>query len=58
MLTFVKKASAAGVAIVPGNAFLCDEGGTTQYVRLNFSTPSDEGIVKGMKILGEVARNY
>ncbi|MBR4766790.1 MAG: PLP-dependent aminotransferase family protein [Clostridia bacterium] len=58
MLTFVKKASAAGVAIVPGNAFLCDESGTTQYVRLNFSTPSDEGIVKGMKILGEVARNY
>ena len=58
MLTFVKKASAAGVAIVPGNAFLCDETASSHYVRLNFSTPSDEGIVKGVKILGEVARNY
>ncbi len=58
MLTFVKKASEAGVSIVPGSAFLCDESKSTQYVRLNFSTPTDEGIVKGVKILGEVARNY
>lgn len=55
MISFVKAASAAGVAVVPGTAFLCDESGTTNYIRLNFSTPSDEGIVEGIKILAKVA---
>ena len=58
MLEFVKKASAAGVSVVPGNAFLCDGDAPCEYVRLNFSTPSDEDIVKGVKILGEVAKTY
>jgi 2-aminoadipate transaminase len=58
MLDFVKKASAAGVSVVPGNAFLCDGDAPCEYVRLNFSTPSDEDIVKGVKILGEVAKTY
>ena len=58
MLEFVKKASAAGVSVVPGNAFLCDGDAPCDYVRLNFSTPSDEDIVKGVKILGEVAKTY
>lgn len=58
MRDFCSKAAAAGVSVVPGLAFLCDESADTQYIRLNFSTLSDENIVKGMKILGEVARNY
>ncbi len=58
MLEFVKKASAAGVSLVPGNAFLTDAEMPCDYIRLNFSTPSDEDIVKGVKILGEVAKTY
>lgn len=57
MLGFVKKASAAGVSVVPGNAFTVDGDGECRYIRMNFSTPSDEDIVKGVKILGEVARS-
>lgn len=58
MLEFVKKAVEKKVAVVPGNAFLMNDTDTTQYIRLNFSTPSDEAIVKGIKALGEVAGEY
>ena len=58
MLEFVKKAVDKKVAVVPGNAFLMNDTDTTQYIRLNFSTPSDEAIVKGIKALGEVAGEY
>ena len=54
----VKKAVEKKVAVVPGNAFLTDENAETQYIRLNFSTPTDEGIINGVKALGEVAREY
>ncbi len=57
MLDFVKRASAAGVSVVPGNAMMVDGDAECSYIRLNFSTPSDEAIVKGVKILGEVARS-
>ncbi len=57
MLDFVKKASAAGASVVPGNAMMVDGDAPCQYIRLNFSTPSDEDIVKGVKILGEVAHS-
>jgi 2-aminoadipate transaminase len=55
MIPFVKKASENGVSVVPGTAFLIDTEATCNYIRLNFSTPSDEGIVKGIKILAETA---
>lgn len=58
MLEFVQKAVEKKVAVVPGNAFLMNDTGKTQYIRLNFSTPSDEGIVNGIKALGEVAKEY
>ncbi len=58
MLEFVKKAVDKKVAVVPGNAFLMNDTDSTQYIRLNFSTPSDEAIVKGIKALGEVAGEY
>lgn len=57
MLDFVKKASAAGASVVPGNAMMVDGDAPCQYIRLNFSTPSDADIVKGVKILGEVVRS-
>ena len=56
MLEFCRRAVEKKVAVVPGNAFLSDENGTTQFIRLNFSTPTDDDIIKGMKLLGEVAR--
>lgn len=58
MLEFVQKAIEKKVAVVPGNAFLMNDTDSTQYIRLNFSTPSDEGIVNGVKLLGEVAKEY
>lgn len=58
MPEFVKKAVERKVAVVPGSAFLIDDTDETQYIRLNFSTPSDEGIINGVKILGEVAKEY
>lgn len=58
MLEFVKKAVEKKVAVVPGNAFLMNDTDKTQYIRLNFSTPSDEGIVNGIKALGQVAKEY
>ncbi len=58
MLAFVKKAVEKKVAVVPGNAFLTDDKADTQYIRLNFSTPTEEGIVKGIQILGEIAKDY
>lgn len=58
MLEYVQKAVEKKVAVVPGNAFLMNDTDSTQYIRLNFSTPSNEGIVNGIKALGETAREY
>lgn len=46
------------VAVVPGTAFLTDENAPCSYIRLNFSTPDDESIVKGVQIMGEVLKKY
>ncbi len=56
MLDFVKRASANGVSAVPGNAFLVDMSSPCDYIRLNFSTPSDEGIVEGINLLAKTAK--
>lgn len=58
MLDFVKKAVEKNVAVVPGNAFLMDDTQESHFIRLNFSTPSDDGIINGVKALGEVAKSY
>ncbi len=55
MIDYVKTASKNGVSVVPGNAFLIDSSAPCDYIRLNFSTPSDEGIVEGIKLLKETA---
>lgn len=54
MLAYCKQAAASGVAVVPGNAFLVNESEPCNALRLNFSTPSDEQIVRGVEILGQV----
>ena len=53
---FVKKALEKKVAVVPGATFNADQNAPSQSFRLNYSTPSDEDIVRGVEILGEVAR--
>ncbi len=53
---FIKKALERKVAVVPGSAFICDENGKSDSFRLNYSMPSDEDIVRGVKILGDLAR--
>lgn len=56
MMGFCKKAVDAKVAVVPGNAFTVHEDDSTSSFRLNFSTPTDEQLVKGCEILGKMSR--
>ena len=51
---FCKLAVENKVAVVPGNAFSADEDAPNHSFRLNYSTPSEENIVKGIGILGEL----
>lgn len=58
MLKYVNALLERKVAVVPGSAFMTDDTAPCSYIRLNFSTPSDDDIVKGVKIMGEVAQNF
>ena len=58
MLEFCKRSSALGVSVVPGNAFMVDMSQKSQYIRLNFSTPTDENIVKGVRLLAQAAKSF
>ena len=58
MLDYVNRLLKRKVAVVPGSAFMMDDTAPCQYIRLNFSTPSDEDIVKGVKIMGEVLKEF
>lgn len=58
MIEYVNKLLKRKVAVVPGTAFMIDDSKPCHYIRLNFSTPSDEDIVKGVKIMGEIAKEY
>ncbi len=53
---FVKSALARKVAVVPGTAFNCDASSYSNSFRMNYSTPSDEQIVRGVRILGEILK--
>ncbi len=44
------------IATVPGSAFLPSEDMTTHSFRINYSTPKDEQIVEGIKILGDLTK--
>lgn len=58
MLDYVNKLLERKVAVVPGTAFTVDDTKPCSYIRLNFSTPDDESIVEGVKIMGEAARDF
>lgn len=45
------------VCVVPGTAFMTDENDITHSFRINYSTPTDEQLKKGIEILGEMAKN-
>ena len=45
------------IAVVPGTAFMINESDRTNSFRLNFSTPTDEQIVKGIEILGGMTKD-
>lgn len=55
---FAKVLVGRKVAVVPGATFLSDPSGISPSFRLNYSTPSDEDIVRGVEILGDCAREY
>ena len=55
---FAKGLVARKLAVVPGATFLADENGTSSAFRINYSTPSDDDIVRGVKILGTYAKEY
>lgn len=55
---FVKAAIANKVAVVPGTAFNCDVDAPSNSFRLNYSTPSDEQIINGVKILGDTVKQF
>lgn len=58
MPAFCQTAVENKVAVVPGSAFMINESDPTQCIRLNFSTPTDDNIIKGMEILGEVKKMF
>lgn len=58
MPEFVRKAIDNKVCVVPGNAFLTDESESSDGFRINFSTPTDEQLEKGIKALGDLIKRY
>lgn len=55
MTAFCTAAVENKVATVPGSAFTADQNEISHCFRINYSTPTDEQIIKGMEILGKVA---
>lgn len=58
MQEFCKDAIRNKVCVVPGNAFLTDESEECHTFRVNFSTPTDEQLEKGIKLLAKTAEKY
>lgn len=58
MLSFCKALTERKVCVVPGNAFLTDSALPCDSFRINFSTPTDDELTQGIKIIGEVAREF
>lgn len=56
MMTFVQKALEKKVCVVPGTAFLTSENEPCDAFRINFSTPTDEQLTRGIELLGETIR--
>jgi 2-aminoadipate transaminase len=57
-LELCRRSGEAKVSIVPGRVFEIDAKLVSGTFRMNFSTPSEEAIQRGVKILGGVIRKY
>lgn len=57
MPDFCRQAVLRKVCVVPGNAFLTDESQPCRAFRINYSTPTDEQLVRGVAILGQLIRD-
>lgn len=55
MLDFCKKLTERRVCVVPGNAFLTDSSLPCDSFRINFSTPTDEQLTRGIQEIGRLA---
>ena len=55
MLGFCKALTERKVCVVPGNAFLTDSSMECHSFRINFSTPTDEQLTKGIIEIGKLA---
>ena len=55
MLGFCKQLTDRKVCVVPGNAFLTDSAMECHSFRINFSTPTDEQLTKGIIEIGRLA---
>ncbi len=55
---FVEEGIRRGVATIPGVAFVVDQSRPNNGFRLNYSTPTDEQIVRGVEILGKLTHEY
>ena len=51
---FVQACLEHKLAVIPGSAFYVDDSAPCQSVRLNFSTPSEDAIRRGVDIMAEV----
>lgn len=51
---YVAKALEKHVCVVPGVAFLTDDAVPCSAFRINFSTPTEQQLVEGIRILGEI----
>lgn len=58
MTAFCTKAVENKVATVPGTAFTANQSDISHCFRINYSTPTDEQIIKGVEILGRVAAEF
>ena len=57
MIEFVQECIKEKVAVVPGSAFMINDEKTNCF-RINFSTPSNDKIIAGMKALGRVKAKF
>ena len=53
---FVQACLERRLAVIPGSAFYVDGEAPCQGVRLNFSTPSEDAIRRGVDIMAQVLK--
>lgn len=58
MNAFCTEAVRRKVAVVPGNAFLANASAKSSSFRLNYSTPTNEQIDRGVEILSACAKDF